>query len=151
MPAAAVVGIGLLVGGTAYSIQQQRQAAKAQRRAQQMEQRKQELQQVRERRNQVRQARIAAARLTQGGINAGTGQDSSVASGVTSVQSQLSSNLAFLDNSAELTRAQSMYLQKAGTAQSNANIGASVASLGGTIFSMGSGGGGKTTTTKASS
>ena len=129
-----VIAIGLAVAGTVGSAIQGRKAEKAQKRARQLQERQEKLKQRREELRARREARIEQARIAQAGANVGASGSSAVVGGVASLQSQLSSNLSFLNESGNLAQQQSRFLQKAANAQARAGEFGAVANLGFTLF-----------------
>lgn len=121
----------LIVAGvaTASSIDQQKRAARASKRAQRAQQVQADLQTARERRNQIRQARIQRAQLEAQALAQGTTGASSVVGAAGSVQSQLGSNIGFLNQQQQLSQFASAQNQRAAAAQTRASIFSSVASL----------------------
>lgn len=123
------IGLGLAVFSTAYSVDQQREAAKDSKRAQRAQQRLQDIKAARERRSQVRQAIVAQSTLEARAQATGTSKSSSAQQGGDSVQSQLASNLSFLDQANQLNQQTSIFEQRAASASSRAATGQAVASL----------------------
>lgn len=115
--------------GTAYSVDQQNEAASQQRKAARREQRLQDIKAARERRKQVEQARVARANIIQAGVAQGAGGSSSVISGAGQTATAAGSNISFLDNVTTLNKDISIFNQKAANAQSRAATGQAVSSL----------------------
>lgn len=156
------VGLGLglasLAVGTYTQVksqQQARKAASAQKNAQKQQeasiaeqQATQAMQRDQERRQQVRENRIKVAQMLQSSENTGTGYSSGEAGGVSSLNSQMNTNLGFISGAAMHTDAASSYNQKASDLwfrateyQNSANqwqswgrLGQSALSLGGDIY-----------------
>lgn len=103
---------GVAVSGGA-EIMAQRDAAKEQRKARKVEQRLQRAKAARERRAQIRQAQQAQAQIEAGAVATGTQQTSAAAGGVGSVQTQLASNLSFLNQSEQAAKQISIFQQEA--------------------------------------
>ena len=118
-----VIGVaGLALGAytTVKSQQQARQAAKAQKdaaKAQQAsaaeQQANQRMQQEQERRQQVREHRIKVAQIMQNSENTGTSASSGEAGAVSSLNTQMNTNLGFIAGSAMHTNAASAFNQQA--------------------------------------
>jgi len=109
--------VGDVVTGGAIS---QRKAAKAQAKAQRTQQRIADIKAARERRSQVAEARRARAQIeSQAGVSGIQGSSGAIGA-QSSVQSQLASNLSFLDNVQSLSQQTSIFNQQAAKAQSNA-------------------------------
>lgn len=124
---AAVIGTAIwATGGSLYASSQ---AAKQQKRSLQFQQEQQKLALARERREQVRQARKARAAIQAAAAGAGVTSSSGLEGGVSSVGSQLSSNLNYLTKQETLSDQASMALGKATDWGNKANIFAGVASL----------------------
>lgn len=104
-------------------------AAKDQQKAQKQLQRQAALKAARERIQQIRQARIKAAQIEQQGEGAGVSASSGVQGGVGSVQSQLGSNLNFMDVTQIYGNKATNYLADAAKANSLANTISAVGSL----------------------
>ena len=94
-PALIIAGIGAAasIAGTVSAVQ----AQKSQRKAARAQARIAELQRSRERRDTVRRARIARAQIENQVGSAGLLASSTAVGGTGSIQSQLASNLSFLD------------------------------------------------------
>jgi len=105
---AAAVGV---LGGAQYKAQ--RDASKEQKKARKVEQRLQRAKAARERRAQIRQAQQAQAQIETGAVATGTQQTSAAAGGVGSVQTQLASNLSFLNQSEQAAKQISIFQQAA--------------------------------------
>lgn len=103
---------GVAVSGGA-EIMAQRDAAKERRKARKVEQRLQRAKAARERRAQIRQAQQAQAQIEAGAVATGTQQTSAAAGGVGSVQTQLASNLSFLNQSEQAAKQISIFQQEA--------------------------------------
>jgi len=109
--------VGDIATGGAIS---QRKAAKAQAAAQRTQQRIADIKASRERRKQVAQARQARAQIESQAGAAGIAGSSGAIGAESSVQSQLGSNLSFLDQVQSLSQQTSIFNQQAAKAQSNA-------------------------------
>lgn len=120
------------------------QGAKAQEYQQQAAdaQRKQaNLQAARERRDAVRQARIAMAATSQNAANQGASTSSAFQGGYGSIQSQLGSNLSFLDQFNKFGTQAAEAIGNANQAAFNSQIAGGIASLAGQGLAAGFGGG----------
>ena len=93
------------------------------------------LQSARERREAIRAARLSQANAVMAGENQGVSGSSGVAGGVGSIQSQLNSNLSFLDRFNTLTDAASQQIGYANKFEQKARTGAAVGNLSKTVFS----------------
>jgi hypothetical protein len=138
----------LIVGGTLESNRQQRKAREATERATEQsrqqfaaEQRKADIQNVRSVRQQIRQARLAQGSMVNVAAQTGGMGGSAVAGGVSSIESQLGSNLDYMsqiakENTAIGTAAlgYSTEMANASIAGSKAATASNIASLGSTIF-----------------
>ena len=124
------VAVGVGAASTIHSIQQQKKSAKNQKKAQQAQQRIQEVKAARERRKQVREAQVAQAQVEAGAQASGVTQTSAAVGGAGSIQTQLGSNLSFLDQVGELTQQTSIFNQRAASASSRAATSQAVAGLG---------------------
>jgi hypothetical protein len=134
----AILG-GLLVGSTAYSIDQQAKAGRQNQRAFEAEQRRAEIENVYKARQAVRQARVAQAQMeSQAALTGGVG-GSAAAGGVASVQSQLGGNLNYMASIAEENTASAKAQISAARASTNAAIAGTIGDFTKTIFSMGMG------------
>lgn len=131
----AVIGAGLAVGGTAYSVSQQRKAEKAQRRAGQLNKQRQQMQDALARRETIREARIARARSVQAAANQGVSSSSAAQGGAGSIISQGNVNLSFLDQQAMSRDQAGNYIGQAQRYTYRAQTGQSVAGLGASLFS----------------
>lgn len=109
------LGGGLVVGSKVAEHEETKAAGRDRKRAAKSQRRLQSIKSARERRAQVRAAQKAQAEIIAGGVAAGTTQTSSVSQGVGSVQSQLASNLSFLDSVESLNEQTSIFQQKAAT------------------------------------
>lgn len=117
------------VGTTAASISSTQQAAKQANKAAEAQRKQQELAAARERANAIRQARMAYATSAQGAETAGASLSSSSLGGLGSIQSQLTSNLSFLDKNQQLADQGSIALGKMRSAEANASSFGAVAGL----------------------
>jgi len=117
---AATLAAGIAPAAQITSIDEQKRSGRNQIRASKAQQRLQDIKATRERRAQFRQAQKAQAEIIAGGVASGTSKSSSVKQGVGSVQTQLASNISFLDETIGLNRETSIFNQKAADASSRA-------------------------------
>lgn len=115
---AAGVGVAATVAGTVASIKSQ----KEQRKAARAQARIAELQRSRERRDTIRRARIARAQIENQVGSAGLLASSTATGGTGSIQSQLGSNLSFLDQAGSLNAQSNRSLERAAGLQTQAGI-----------------------------
>ena len=120
MPPGAVAFV--LITTTVLSYNEQQKAARAQRRADKARANMDRLRRQREKQRQVRESRIANANNEATAQATGTGGSSSVAGANASLDSQLSSNLSFLDQAQQIGDVISANNQKAASAQGRAAI-----------------------------
>ncbi len=131
----AYIAIGTQAVGTIASANEQRKAGKAAQRQYAAEERKSEVQNVRSVRQQIREARLAQASMTNVAAQTGAMGSSALAGGVSSVGSQLSGNLNYMQQIAKENTAIGAAAAAGAQASSNAAIYGSIGQLGGTIFS----------------
>lgn len=132
------ITIALGVISTAASVSQaneQRKAGKAAQRQYEAEARKAEVQNIRSVRQQIREARLAQASMTNVAAQTGGMGGSGLAGGVSSVGSQLSSNLNYMQQIAKENTAIGAAAAEGAQAMSNAAVFGSVGKISGTIFS----------------
>jgi len=120
----------LLLATTAYSVDQQKNAARDTKSARKAERRIQRAKQAREKRKQVREAQVSQAEITASGVASGTGGSSVTAGASGSVQSQLGENMSFLDSVQGLRDNQSIFMQKAADHTTSASISEAVGRAG---------------------
>lgn len=101
MAALSSILLGAAVAGTAGSIYSTNEARKASKESARAEQRRAEVQNVRNVRQAIREARLTQGSLVAQGANSGTIGSTGVAGGLSSVSSQLGSNLNYLSQIAE--------------------------------------------------
>jgi hypothetical protein len=92
-----------------------------------------------ERINAIRAARLQQGALMQTAVNSGAGESSIALGALGSIQSQLNSNLSFLDTNQKLSNLAGYHASQANIHSSKANTWAGVSSLGMQLFSMGGG------------
>jgi chromatin segregation and condensation protein Rec8/ScpA/Scc1 (kleisin family) len=135
----AVAGLVLSGVSTVANMKASKDQSSAQKKAAAYQRRMDELRQNRERRQAIREQRIKTAQVIQAGANQGAQTSSAVQGGAGSLQSQLSSNLSFLDNMATNANLASRANQQALNAGARAQTWGAMAGLGGTIFSQAGG------------
>jgi hypothetical protein len=154
------VGVAVFSYGTYKNIEAQKEGQRATERAQQASQRqyveeskKAEIQNIRSVRQQIRQSRVAQSSMLNVGAQTGGMGGSGMAGGMSSVGSQLGSNLDYMSQIATANTAiggaamdYSTAMGDASIASSKASQYAAVANLGGTVFGS-VGGFGKTPST----
>lgn len=113
---------------------EQRKAGKAAQRQYEAEARKAEVQNIRAVRQQIREARLAQASMTNVAAQTGGMGSSALAGGVSSVGSQLSSNLNYMQQIARENTAIGAAAAEGAQAMSNAAVFGSIGKLSGTIF-----------------
>lgn len=139
VPIIAAVGATVAAGATVASAVQAGKARKAQKEQYKYERQLQTNRAAKERVNAVRAARLSQGALMQTASNSGAGESSVALGALGSIQSQLNSNLSFLDTNQKLSNQAGFYASKANIASSKAATWQGVAGLGMQIFSMGGG------------
>ena len=137
MPAAAIIaGVGLAVTavGTVATISAQNKAAAAQKKQYAYERQIQTNKSVRERRDAIRAARLTQGALVQAGANQGASDTSAALGGLGSIQSQLDSNLSFLDTNTSLANRAGQQAGIAKTAETAASNWGAITALGMAVF-----------------
>lgn len=119
----------LTAGSVVEEREQTRAARRDARRARDAEVRLQNVRAARERRQMARQARIARAQVESGAVASGTTQTSGFAGGTGGIQTQLASNLSFINQSQQLAEQQSVFAQRAADHRGRAQDVAAVRSL----------------------
>jgi hypothetical protein len=137
MPPAAIpiIAATAAVVGTGYSIYAGQKAASQQKKAFAAQQQQANLQEARQRRDAIRASRLAYAQAQAAGETQNTSGSSSSEGGRSSIVSQLSDNLSFLDQYGVLTDQAQTALGKANSYAASSKMGAGIADLGMTIFS----------------
>jgi hypothetical protein len=123
----------LAVGLTAVSIHQQQQAASAQRDAAKKQRTLAEIESSRQRTEAVRQARLQRARASNIAEQAGVGQSSGLAGGISSSLSNLGGALSYQNTQTAYGQAIGDDVNRASKLQGNAAIAGSLASLSGSM------------------
>lgn len=134
-----IASLGLTAVGTLKSMSASKDATKAQNRAIDLQQKSDEIKQARERRNVIREQRIKAAAATQNAANQGATTSSAASGGVGSVTSQANSSLGFLDSVGDLNASTTQQNKQANQFGADANMWASAANFGSTIFNANGG------------
>jgi hypothetical protein len=142
---AAVAAIGTYAYGTSKSIEESKKGREATGRAQEASQqqyvaetKKAEIQNIRSVRQQIRQARVAQSSMTNVGAQTGGMGSSGLAGGVSSVGSQLGSNLGYMSQIASANTEIGAAAMRYSTEMGNASMAASRASEYGAIAGLGS-------------
>lgn len=118
------------VVATVYSVQQQREAAKAQKKANEAQNRITERRNNKEKLDAIRKARIQAAQAANAGAVGGFGVDSTGSAGnVASIGSQTAANVNFLTQNSQDSKTALQFSNASLDASTNANIAQGVASL----------------------
>lgn len=131
---AAVVGAAATVAGTVGSIKAQNKANKMAKQQYAYERQANNNKIARERRDAIRAARLTQGALVQTGATQGASDTSAALGGLGSIQSQLNSNLSFLDTQSSLAdKAGAASLARQNAAANAQNWGA-ISSLGMQIF-----------------
>ncbi len=121
--------------GTAVSIQQNQRAARMRQHAERVAQKRADLQTHRERVKQVREARrLRAATTAQQSAVVGSALSSQALGVQSGIQSQLASNLSFLNQQQQASQAISSLNIQASRAQSQAATAGAIAGVSGDIF-----------------
>ena len=143
-----LVGLGLGIGGSVFSIfkksegaDYRRQALEAQKRANQLQQKRNALAVRRQKLQYIREARIKRAAAVARAQSQTGGTGGSIQGGIGSIISQGSSGLGFLRQSSIYTSQarqelvnSTIFNNQAQSAFNQASIGMGIASIGGTIF-----------------
>lgn len=133
MAAISTIIAGVALATTAYSISEQKSEAKKAARAQTQirneENARNKSQQMVERRQQLREERIKRARVIQAAQNTGTAASSGETGAVSSLGTQLGSNLGFNQSLIRSGERMSIFAQQASDAQGRQNNAAMLGSL----------------------
>jgi hypothetical protein len=122
--------LAVAIGGTAFSVKQQREAAKEASSARKAQRRAEKVRKAAARKRTLAEARRRRADVIAQEAAAGGGVSTSVATGqVSSIQSQLAANLSFLNTIDTLSETAFLASGRAADAQSRAGIGQAVAGL----------------------
>ena len=125
----AVTAFVVSAASTVASMKQQKKAAKAQEKAQRIDQRRQDYTTARERRKQIRAARVAQAQVQSQAQAMGTATTSRTAGISGGIQSELGSNLSFLDTQQGFVSAIGQQSMAAGRASQRAGMIGAVGNL----------------------
>lgn len=131
---AAVVGAGAAVVGTVNTAKAQKKANKAAKQQYAYERQIQQNNAVRQRRDAIRAGRMASANVLQTSVNTGGDSSSAALGSLGSIQSQLDSNLSFLDTQNTLATKAGDQSEIARAANANAQKWSGITQLGMAIF-----------------
>lgn len=134
VPIVAAVGATVAAGATVASAIQAGKARKAAEKQYAYERQLATNRAAKERVNAIRTARLASGALAQTAANSGASSSSVALGAFGSIQSQLNSNLSFLDTNQKLADQAGYYASKANIHQSKANTYSSIGALGMQIF-----------------
>lgn len=129
MATGAIILGGIAAAGTAYSVYQGRQAAKAQRRAAQVQRKQRQAEEARARRQQIAEARRKRAAVINATAAGGLRGSSGEAGGLGSLQTSLGGNLGFMEQSSQRSTIFENFQGQAVSANQRANIGSAAAGL----------------------
>lgn len=138
------VAVGIAAVGTAYSVYQGRQAAKAQKRARDVQRKQRVAEEARARRQQITEARRKRAAVVNATAAGGLQGSSGAVGGLSSLRSSLGGNLGFMEQSSQRSTMFENFQGDATAANQRANIGSAVSGLalqGASLFGGPSGGG----------
>jgi hypothetical protein len=136
-PAAVPIGLALFGAGTAYSIHQGQEASRAQRRSSRAQERLASARQVRENQQAVRQRRAAAAQIAARSEAMGVAGSSGEAGAISSIGAQTGSNIGFAGMQRGMGAQISAFNQAAATAAGRAQLGSTIAGIGGQMMGPG--------------
>lgn len=128
------ISIGLMVAGTLVSAGGQIMGQQAADKARKAQQRQADMEAQRKKLEQVRQARIARANIIQAGENQGAGGSSAVQGGAMGVTAQANQNIQYVGDQQNINNAISHAQTQEANAAGLSNLGAGIASFGGTVF-----------------
>ncbi len=136
MPAVAIaaIGAGIAAYGTAKTISAQKKAAKFEKQKFAYEKQLSQNRTVRERRDAIRAARMTGGQIAQAAENQGASSTSAALGSQGSIESQLASNLSFLDTQSGLSIRAGEAGSAANSARTAASNAAAIGSLGMQIF-----------------
>lgn len=129
MATGAIILGGIAAAGTAYSVYQGRQAAKAQKRATDVQRRQQTAEEARARRAQITEARRKRAAVVNATAAGGLSGSSGAVGGLGALQSQLGGNLGFTEQSSTRSGEYEGFMNKANSANWKGSVGSAVAGL----------------------
>ena len=130
LPAVQAVAAIVTIGGTAYSVSEQRKGKKANQEIARRQQRQQALKAARSRRMAFRELQIKRAQAQASQAALGLSGSSGAAGGLASLTSQYGANLGYGSSMTNLSREITGFSSIAQTAQANAQTGAAVSGLG---------------------
>lgn len=132
-----IAGAGLAVAGASAvsSYKNQKKALKEQESANEAQRKQADLSRARQNRDAIRQARMAFGAAQQSAESQGVGDSSASQGGLGSIQTQLGSELSFLDQFTGLSDQASIALGNAAKFQNRANTAKSVGAVGMAAFS----------------
>lgn len=134
VPVLQAVAAVVTIGGTAYSVSEQRKGKKANQEIARRQQRQQALRAARSRRMAFRELQIKRAQAQASQAALGLSGSSGAAGGLASLTSQYGANLGYGSSMTNLSREITGFSSIAQTAQSNAQTGAAVSGLGMAAF-----------------
>ena len=135
----AIASLIVSMASTAYSISENRQAAKKQQEAQDISTAQQKSVDLANRRKQIREERIRRAQIEQAAANQGAGGSSGEAGAISALGSQMGANIASINQGQMAAAGISNAMSAAAGHGQKAQVAQGVASLSGTIF-QGAGG-----------
>ena len=135
----AFAGLAATVFGTVSSQSAARKQQQASERAIEAQEAQQQIRQDIERRRVIREARQQRAAAQQAAVTQGAGTGSGIAGGLGSIQSQLATNLSFLDTQAGLSEQVTGANIAFGKAGLQRRTGQAIAGFGSTIFNQAGG------------
>jgi len=119
----------IAVAGLAISAKQGSRSEKSLRSANRIRQVQSDVATMQERRNQIREARIRRGQILAAAGASGVSQSSSEMGAVSSIQSQLASNVGFLQGTRQRSNLISMYNQRSASSQSRQQMAGTVTNL----------------------
>lgn len=134
VPVLQAVAAVVTIGGTAYSVSEQRKGKKANQEIARRQQRQQALKAARSRRMAFRELQIKRAQAQASQAALGLSGSSGAAGGYASLTSQYGANLGYGSSMTNLSREITGFSAISQTAQSNAQTGAAVSGLGLSTF-----------------
>ena len=137
MPAIPIISLAVSVVGTGASILATSKANKYAKQSAAYQQQQDNLKNARQRVQAVRAARLSSGVVAQAGANQGVSESSATLGGFGSIQSQLDSNLSFLDRGATLSDQANIASVKASSARVSSQNFSAIAGLGVDIFKSG--------------
>lgn len=129
MATGAVILGAIAAAGTAYSVYQGRQAAKAQKRARGVQKEQRQAEEARARRAQIAEARRKRAMVVNTSGAGGTLDSSGAIGGLGNLQSELGGNLGFMERSSDRSSLFEHHIGRANSATEKSNIGSAIAGI----------------------